>query len=251
MKHSIHKLAMLCTMLYVSIQTSAYSFVVEGIYYNILSDKTSVEVTYRNTNYDTYIGEITIPSEVSYNGKTYAVTAIGNRAFYKCSTVTSIKLPPSINKIGMSAFENANHIQKVHISNLSAWCMINMFDSYSCPLIYGGTLYLNDSPVNSLESLDSSCTTIAKYAFWGNTYLTDVVLPESITSVQASAFKGCTNMRYLEVGANVTSMGEGAFRSCSSLKTIKFIDSKQTLKLGYYEYNKISLLSRKSGQVGL
>ena len=239
MKHSIHKLAMLCAMLYVSIQASAYSFVVEGIYYNILSDKTSVEVTYRNTNYDTYIGEITIPSEVSYNGKTYAVTAIGDHAFYKCSTVTSIKLPPSINKIGMYAFKDANHIQKVHISNLSAWCMINMYDSDSCPLIYGGTLYLNDSPVNSLESLDSSCTTIAKYAFWGNTYLTDVVLPESITSVQASAFKGCTNMRYLEVGANVTSMGEGAFRSCSSLKTIKFVDSKQTLKLGYYEYNKI------------
>ena len=44
-------------------------------------------------------------------------------------------------------------------------------------------------------------------------------------------------MRYLEVGANVTSMGEGAFRSCSSLKTIKFVDSKQTLKLGRYAFN--------------
>lgn len=217
----------------------SYSFVSEGIYYNILSDKASVEVTYRNTNYDTYIGEVIIPSEVSYNGNTYTVTGIGSRAFYKCSTVTSITLPPTISKIGLYAFEDANHIQRVNISNLTSWCMMDVDSYYSCPLVYGGTLYLNNSPVSSLESLDPSCTTIAKYAFFGNTYLTNVVLPESIKSVQAAAFRGCSNMTYLEVGPNVTSMGEGAFISCSSLKTIKFCNSDQQLMLGRYEYGKI------------
>lgn len=230
-------LAMLCSL--ISTTAYSYSFQSEGIYYNILSDKTSVEVTYRDTNYDTYIGEIIIPNEVSYNGKTYSVTGIGSRAFYKCSTVTSVTIPPSINKIGLYAFQYANHIQKVNITNLSAWCMIDVDSYYSCPLVYGGTLYLNNTPVTSLDSLDSSCTTIAKYAFFGNTYLTQVVLPESITSVQEAAFRGCSNMTYLEVGSNVTSMGEGAFISCSSLKTIKFNDSDQQLMLGRYEYNKI------------
>lgn len=225
--------------LFISSTAYSYSFVSEGIYYNILSDKASVEVTYRNTNYDTYIGEVIIPSEVSYNGYTYTVTGIGSRAFYKCSTVTSITLPPTINKIGLYAFQDANHIQKVNISNLTSWCMMDVDSYYSCPLVYGGTLYLNNSPVSSLESLDPSCTTIAKYAFFGNTYLTNVVLPESIKSVQAAAFRGCSNMTYLEVGPNVTSMGEGAFISCSSLKTIKFCNSDQQLMLGRYEYGKI------------
>lgn len=153
-------------MMSVSIPISAYNFTVDGIYYNILTDKTSVEVTYRDKNYDTYIGEIIIPSEVSYNGKNYTVTEIGSNAFYKCSTMTSITLPTSINKIELNAFEGANHIQKVHISDLSAWCMIDFKYVSSCPLKYGGTLYLNNEPVTSLEFLDSSCTTIAKYAFY-------------------------------------------------------------------------------------
>ena len=226
-------LAIMC--FFISITGYSYSFVMDGIFYNILSDKTSIEVTYRDSNYDTYIGEIVIPSEVSYNGKTYTVTAIGDRAFYKCSSVTSITIPPSISKIGLYAFENASHIQKVNISDLSAWCMIDVDSYYSCPLIYGGTLYLNNTLVTSLDALDSSCTTIGKYAFYGNTNLTNVVLPASITSVQSSAFRGCSNMSYLEVGANVRSMGEGAFKSCSSLRTIKFNDSDETINLGRYE----------------
>lgn len=239
MKPIIQKLWMLIAMLCASLFASAYDFEVDGIYYNILSDQSTVEVTYRNTNYDAYIGEIIIPSEVSYNGNTYTVTGIGYRAFYKCSSVTAITIPPTVNKIGLYAFEDANHIQKVNISSLTSWCMMDVDSYYSCPLVYGGTLFLNNSPVSSLESLDSSCTTIAKYAFLGNTYLTNVVLPESILNVQEGAFRGCSNMTYLEVGPNVTNMGEGVFKSCSSLRTIKFCNSEQRLMLGRYEYGKI------------
>lgn len=112
--------------------------------------------------------------------------------------------------------------------------MIDIDSYYSCPLAYGGTLYLNGEPVTTLDSLDPSCTTIAKYAFLGNTDLTRVVLPESIISVQDGAFEGCSKIRYLEVGSNVTNMEDGVFRGCTSLRTIKFVDSDQTLNLGYY-----------------
>ena len=238
-KFVIQKLGLLIAMLLAVFPAFAYDFAVGGIYYNILPDKLSVEVTYKNTNYDTYIGDIAIPAEVSYDGKTYTVTSIGNRAFYKCSTVTSITIPATINSIGLYAFEDANHIQKVNISNLTAWCMIDVDSFYSCPLVYGGVLYLDNEPLSSLETLESSCTTIAKYAFYGNTYLTNVVLPNSITTVQEGAFSGCSKLKYLEVGPNVISMGEGAFKGCSSLRTIKFSDSNQKLTLGRYAYGKI------------
>ena len=238
-KFVIQKLGLLIAMLLAVFPAFAYDFAVGGIYYNILPDKLSVEVTYKNTNYDTYIGDIAIPAEVSYDGKTYTVTSIGNRAFYKCSTVTSITIPATINSIGLYAFEDANHIQKVNISNLTAWCMIDVDSFYSCPLVYGGVLYLDNEPLSSLETLESSCTTIAKYAFYGNTYLTNVVLPNSITTVQEGAFSGCSKLKYLEVGPNVISMGEGAFKGCSSLRTIKFSDSNQKLTLGRYAYGTI------------
>lgn len=164
-KRIVIKLGLIVAILLSVLPMSAYDFQVDGVYYNVLSDKTSVAVTYRNTNYDSYIGEEVNPTEVSNNGKSYRVTTIGSHAFSECTLVTSITLPPSITNIELYAFEGATHIQKVHISNLSAWCMIELTGRASSPLAYGGMLYLNNSPVSSLESLDSSCTTIGKYAF--------------------------------------------------------------------------------------
>lgn len=234
MQQILQRIGLLTVMLLAAITSFAYSFEAGGIYYNILTDNVSVEVTYRNTDYDSYTGEIVIPSEVTYKDKTFTVSQIGERAFYKCSTVTSLSIPPSIKKFNFQAFNVANHIKKVNISNLSAWCMI---DAQSNPLEEGVTLYLNNSPITSLESLDSTCTTIGRWAFYAQTTLTKAILPESITSVQDGAFVKCTNLSYLEVGSNVTSMGDGAFASCSSLKTIKFCDSDKWLKLGRYQYN--------------
>lgn len=222
----------------IGLSAHAYSFMSEGIYYNILADNETVEVTYRDTNYDTYIGAVNIPSEVSYNGVTYKVTTIGDRAFYKCSSVTEIYVPETISKIGTASFKDANHIQKVNITDLSSWCMINVTDD-STPLLYGGLLYLNGRPVDSLESLNSSCTKIGRCAFYGNTYLLDVIIPESVTIVEPHSFEGCSNMRYLEVGSNVMELGSAALIGCSSLKTIKFLDSENSIKLGAYRANYI------------
>lgn len=226
-------------MLLSFLSSSAYSFEVDGVYYNILQDKASVSVTYRNTSYDTYIGDVVIPESVTHDGISYIVTEIGDRAFYKSATVTSISIPPTLKKIGLYSFQDANHIKKVYITDLSAWCMMDFDSFYSSPLAYGGSLLLNGQTVSSLDELNASCTRIGKYAFYGNTTLQNVVIPDNIETIGACAFQGCSGMEYLEVGTNVVSMGEGAFKGCSKLKTIKFKDSPNTIKLGRYETNKI------------
>ena len=115
MKPILLKLGMIIAML-LSFQTSsAYSFKVDEVYYNILQDNASVSVTYRNTSYDSYIGDVVIPESVTHDGISYVVTEIGNYAFNKSTTVTSITIPPTIKKIGLYAFKEANHIQKVYI----------------------------------------------------------------------------------------------------------------------------------------
>lgn len=73
----------------------AYDFQSGDLYYNITSANApyTVEVTYKSQwkNYLTQ-SEITIPKTVTYNGKTYSVTSIGDAAFYGYSGLESIVL---------------------------------------------------------------------------------------------------------------------------------------------------------------
>ena len=46
--------------------------------------------------------ELTVPAEIDG----YAVTSIGDRAFFWCDSLTSITLPGSITSIGDNAFSN-------------------------------------------------------------------------------------------------------------------------------------------------
>ena len=78
---------------------SAHDFEVDGIYYNITSweDKT-VEVTFGSPKYS---GVVAIPQYMVnyYNGNTYRVTSIGERAFKDCDGLTSVVIPESVTSI--------------------------------------------------------------------------------------------------------------------------------------------------------
>ena len=110
-------MGLLCCM-----SVSAEDFEVDGIYYNITSqaDKT-VAVTYRGNSYDEYSdeysGEVKIPESVTYNGHTYSVTRIGDRAFYECTSLTSVEIPNSVTSIGHNAFSLCSSLTSVEIGN--------------------------------------------------------------------------------------------------------------------------------------
>ena len=61
-------------------------------------------------------GDLIIPSTISYNGTTYSVTSIGDRAFYYCSGLTSVAIPNSVTSIGQSAFYGCNGLTSI-VSN--------------------------------------------------------------------------------------------------------------------------------------
>lgn len=67
-----------------------------------------------NTTPSTYSGNISLPTTVNINGKTFTVTSIGTAAF-KGSSVTSIKFPTSITNIGNSAFMECGKLKSVSI----------------------------------------------------------------------------------------------------------------------------------------
>ena len=61
-------------------------------------------------------GNLIIPSTISYNGTTYSVTSIGDRAFYYCSGLTSVTIPNGVTSIGGSAFYGCNGLTSI-VSN--------------------------------------------------------------------------------------------------------------------------------------
>ena len=85
-----------------STSSLAYDVKVDGIYYNLISEGKTAEVT-MNVE-DKYSGEVVIPSSITVEGKEYTVTSIRNSAFYECSSLTSVTIPNSVTSIGNYAF---------------------------------------------------------------------------------------------------------------------------------------------------
>ena len=88
---------------------SAHDFKVNGIFYKKSGNNTA-SVTFKGDNYGAYANEysgaVTIPATVTYSGKTYSVTSIGDSAFYGCRGLTSVVIPNSVTYIVSYAFYN-------------------------------------------------------------------------------------------------------------------------------------------------
>ena len=74
-------------------------FEVGSLTYKVLSADT-VQVGDGDTAMTGLSGSVTIPSTVKYGGTTYKVTAIGDRAFLRCSDITSLEIPDTVTTIG-------------------------------------------------------------------------------------------------------------------------------------------------------
>lgn len=89
-------------MLLLPLIANAYDAYIDGIYYDFSGNEATV--TYNN-NYR-YTGTIIIPEFVTYKGKSYSVTSIGDLAFMNSNSLTSITIPNSVTTIGEWAFRD-------------------------------------------------------------------------------------------------------------------------------------------------
>ena len=185
-------------MLCVALPTLAHDFKVDGIYYNYLNKTAkTVKVTYRgsySSDYSNeYTGSVTIPSSVTYSGTTYSVTSIDSWAFSYCSGLTSVTIPNSVTSIDSWAFDGCTGLTEVNITDLSAWCKIDFYHSYSNPLYYAKKLNLNGTEIKDLV-IPNDITEIKNYAFYNCSGLTSITIPNSVTSIGNYAFCKCSGL---------------------------------------------------------
>ena len=65
-------------------------------------------------------------------------------------------------------------------------------------------------------------TKIGDYAFYGNSNLTDITLPDSIESIGENAFNNCTALEYITIPEMVSHIGVGAFSNCTRLRCFEY-----------------------------
>ncbi|MDR1592371.1 MAG: leucine-rich repeat domain-containing protein [Prevotellaceae bacterium] len=198
----------------ISACTNTQSFTYNGINYKVTSTSPR-EVKVANSR--RYSGAAVIPASVVYNSNTYAVTAIGNSAFYNCSDLTSVIIPESVKTIGNKAFYECSGLTSVTIGN-------------SVETI-GHAAFSGCSGLTSV-TIPNSVKTIENYAFSGCRGLTSVTIGNSVETIGAWAFEECSKLTSVTIGNSVETIGERAFSGCSGLTSVIVEDGTTTLSFG-------------------
>ena len=213
-------------------KANAHDFKVGGIYYN--KSGNNAIVTYRGSSYndysDRYVGNVNIPSTVTYYGITYSVTSIDEYAFYQCNGLTNVTIPNSVTSIGSNAFYNCTGLTNVAIGNSvttignSAFSGCTSLTSVTIPnsvTSIGSNAFFNCTGLTNVV-IGNSVTTIGNSAFSGCTSLTSVTIPNSVTSIGNYAFYNCKGLMAQTIPNSVNEIGRSAFANCSSLTELNF-----------------------------
>ena len=207
------------------------------------------------TDCDTSLsGDIVLPSKIE--GK--PVTSIGWRAFWYCSSLTSITIPNSVTSIDDLAFNGCEKLTQINVDTANT-----VYSSENGVLFNKEKTELIRYPAGKTDTayaIPDRVTSIGWGTFSGCSSLTSITIPDSITSIGTCAFEGCkkltqinvdkANTVYLSVNGvlfnkektelirypagktdtayaipdRVTSIGWGTFSGCSSLTSITIPD---------------------------
>ena len=116
------------------------------------------------------------------------VSSIGDSAFQKCYSLTSVVIPASVSSIGTYAFQYCYSLTNIVIP----------------------------------ESISS----IGIYAFANCVSLTNIVIPENVSSIGNYAFRYCYSLTSVVIPASVSSIGTYAFQYCYSI--LKYVFNRTT-----------------------
>ena len=133
-------------------------------------------------------GELVIPNKI----EGLPVTSIGDYAFTRCDSLTSITIPEGVTSIGEGAFYYCTSLTSITISE--------------------------------------GVISIGYYAFTDCRSLTSITIPEGVKSIGYYAFNGCSSLTSITIPNSVTSIGPWAFEGCVSLTSISVTSGNELYK---------------------
>ena len=230
-------------------------FTIGNMYYQINADGVSATLV-GPVDITQVVGELSIPTTISYNGSDYPVTRIGKNAFISSGGLTgSLTIPNTVTSIGENAFLSCSGLTELHLG--SSLDTIGPAAFYGCKgftgsltipnsvraieigAFYGctgftGALTFGDglkriekgafckcSGFTSLN-LSEAVTSIGSCAFWGCSGFTgSLIIPNTVTSIEPNAFRNCSGFTdTLTLGSALVSIGGETFRNCSGFTEV-------------------------------
>lgn len=174
------------------------------------------------------------------------VETIGKYAFEGCSGIEKLHIPDSVKSVsasGSSIIKNCTSLKDIYIGgpetveNGVYKIGSTVPDSLEYLTIGGSVKNIGANAFKeALKSTTAKITvivmdgvkTIGGYAFYYDTGVKEVYLPDSMQTIGEYAFKSCSRMTDLETGGT-QSIGASAFASCTMLENVTFNDGLREL----------------------
>lgn len=197
----------------------AYCPTKQEIECKILKDGKSVEIV-KFTGRD-FLGNLSVPSVVVFEGKTYKVTAIGKKALFRAGgSLHSIYIPQSITAIGKYAFYNLDSLVSIRVDK-------------------GNRVY--DSRKNCNAIIKSKTNELVLGC-------QNTIIPKAVTSIGYGAFYHCVNLTSINIPNSVTSIGDAAFHLCNSLTDINIAEDHPIFKI-QKDGETIRIIDKRTGSI--
>ncbi len=137
------------------------------------------------------------------------VKSIGNYAFYNCTGLSEITIPDCVTSVAGNAFSG------------TGW-----WNSQSNGIVYLDYILLGvKGTCGQIVRIKDGTRVLANNAFYYNSQITRVTIPDSVKSIGVYAFRGCTGLQSITIGNGVETIDYCAFYGCMGLTEITIPDS--------------------------
>lgn len=138
-------------------------------------------------------------------------SVVGDRMFFGCTSLTSIKIPTTVENIGEAAFYKCVALKSATIESAGT---IGSEAFYEC-------LYL--------ENVTIKCAKEIGYRAFYKTGIKSIVVPSTVTSIGEQAFYDCESLSAITFNNGLSSIADEAFANCISLKKVVIPSTVTTL----------------------
>ena len=253
------------------------STLIDGLYYDLDTSNRTATVTYEvdgTGNYASLPVNVKIPENVVYNGVTFTVTKIADKAFANCTVMESISIPGSVVQVGnLQWWKYKTDCSELPFYNCTSLKRVRFEDGVQ-PIVLGSHNYGGNSTSQNYlacnKGLFSSCPLEEVYVGRNITYLEDVdhsfesyphaygysafydqpklakiTISPSVTDIPSYLFKDCKNLVTLTINGSLVKIPEHAFDGCN-ISSLILPNSVETIS----DYAFTNNVGMKSANIG-